>query len=87
MWRHPPETMRTVIPFPKLHAIEGDFPVRLLTSGPAEFPANQAHGTDPSGPKVPEGESTNAAIDESPKARVLHQEIVGLIQAVRSRFG
>jgi hypothetical protein len=79
--------MRTIIPFPKLHALDGDSSTRRGHPVPAEFPSPQALAGGQVGLDLPEGESTNAAIDESLKARALHEEIVGLIRAVRSRFG
>ncbi|MBE2213540.1 MAG: hypothetical protein IAE82_06685 [Opitutaceae bacterium] len=50
------------------------------------FPS-QATTLEPPAPKVPEGESVNHAIDQLPRARALHDEIIGLIRAVRGRFG
>jgi hypothetical protein len=79
--------MPTIIPFPKLYAIDGDIcvePGRPRLIEPRVSDAVVAYRGDQD---LPEGESTNAAIDESVKARAMHEEIVGLIRAVRSRFG
>jgi hypothetical protein len=79
--------MSTIIPFPKLHTIDGVTCAQQVQPGSVEFPSTDVVVAGQVGLDLPEGESTNAAIDESLKARAMQEDIVRLIRAVRSRFG
>jgi len=79
--------MPTLIPFPSLHAVPGHSETRRLpVAEPLRFPKVQ-HDTEAAESRLPEGESHGPEYGQLPRARAMHDEIVGLIRAVRGRFG
>jgi len=81
--------MQTIIPFPVLHAVGSERERRPPpASPPLCFPGqNDSAETAEPPPPLPEGESTAPEPGQLPRARALNADIVGLIKAVRGRFG
>jgi len=79
--------MRTIIPFPSIHSV-GGVPVGTGQRALVPFCASESTGPSPLEPQsIPEGETLGATIARLPRASALHDGIVGLIHAVRGRFG
>ena len=79
--------MRTISPFPSIHSV-GGVPAgksrrTLVPFRASEFPSPSTVESQ----GVPEGETMGATIARLPRAAALHADIVGLIHAVRGRFG
>ena len=79
--------MRTIIPFPSIHSV-GSGPNGKSRRTLVSFRAPESTNPAPLEPQsIPEGETLGATIARLPRATALHDDIVGLIHAVRGRFG
>lgn len=79
--------MRTIIPFPLFRCVGDDPVLRKRLRGPVIRFSSHETGPGSCRTDLPEGETVDTAISQMPRAKALSDGIIGLISAVRGRFG